>query len=345
MNGRHITYRATSLVLISLALITLTGCRKDLCYIHDQHSLTVKTNVVATWERLWERHYAIDWDEAWHSEWPVGYDDFIPQTGKGIRATTYNDGSEPTVYNLPTDGGALPMAEGHHAILFYNNDTEYIVFDETHDLATATASTRTRTRASFAPLHDDERTVTPPDMLYGAYVPDFLAERTLEYVDLPIEMRPLTYSYLIRFRFKGGQQYIAQARGALAGMADKVYLRDGHTDKVKATLLFDCEVDDKGCTALVQSFGAPDFSYTDGYTVDPANHDYTLSLEVQLSNGKRITFPAFDVSEAMREQPRGGVILVTDLEVSDEDGQTGAGTFDPTVDDWEDEIEVPLPLD
>ena len=110
--------------------------------------------------------------------------------------------------------------------------------------ATATATTRTRTRSSFQALHEGERTVTPPDMLYGAFVLEYIAERTLEAVELPIEMRPLSYSYLIRYRFASGQQYVAQARGALAGVADKVYLQDGHTDEVSSTVLFDCKVDD-----------------------------------------------------------------------------------------------------
>lgn len=157
-------------------------------------------------------------------------------------------------------------------------------------------------------------------------------------------MRPLTYSYLIRYRFASGQQYVAQARGALAGMAEKVYLQDGHTDGTSATLLFDCKVDEIGCTALLQSFGVPDYSYTDGYTTDQTNKSYVLSLEVQLKNGKKLDY-TFDVSRMVQAQPRGGVIQVTDIVVSDEDGQEGgSGGFDVDVDGWGDQIDIPLPL-
>lgn len=328
--------------LLALLLLTAAGCRKDLCYNHDEHAVAVKTEVVADWEQLWERHYRFDWEELWPDEWPRDYEEFLPEEGSGIRAMIYTDDQVATG-NLDQDGGHLPMNEGRHTLLFYNNDTEYIVFDETANSATATATTRTRTRASFQALHEGERTVTPPDMLYGAFVREYIAERTLEAVELPIEMRPLSYSYLIRYRFASGQQYVAQARGALAGVADKVYLQDGHTDEVSSTVLFDCKVDEQGCTALVQSFGAPGYSYTDGYTVDPATQNYTLSLDVMLKNGKQLTY-TFDVSPGMRAQPRGGILLVEDIVVSDEDGMEGSGGFDPSVEDWGDEIEVPLPI-
>lgn len=325
-----------------LLLAMLSGCRKDLCYNHEEHSMAVKTHVQAAWEQEWEREFHINWEEVWKEEWPREYDEFRPEVSEGIRAIVYTD-EKYAESNLNSEGGRLAMPEGRHSLLFYNNDTEYIIFDEVTSLATASATTRTRTRANFAELHENERTVTPPDMLYGAYVAEYEAERTWDPVALPIEMRPLVYSYLIRYRFASGQQYVVQARGALAGVADKVYLKDGHTDGVSSTVLFDCKVDELGCTALLQSFGAPDYSYTDGYTADQTNKQYTLSLEVMLGNGKTLSY-TFDVSGLMRAQPRGGVIQVTDIVVPDEDGQDGSGAFNPEVDGWKDEIDIPLPI-
>lgn len=68
------------------------------------------------------------------------------------------------------------MTEGRHSILFYNNNTEYIVFNDLTSSATATATTRTRTRAGFSELHKDERTVGQPDMLYGSYLGEYEAK-------------------------------------------------------------------------------------------------------------------------------------------------------------------------
>lgn len=332
----------TQWIMALFLLIVFSGCRKELCYNHDEHSVGVKTYVQSDWEQEWEREYLINWEELWKEEWPREYDEFRPEIGEGIRAVIYTNDSY-SESNLDAEGGRLPMSEGKHSILFYNNDTEYIVFDAVSSQATASATTRTRTRSNFAELHEGERTVTPPDMLYGAYVEEYNAERTWDEVGLPIQMRPLTYSYLIRYRFASGQQYVAQARGALAGMADKVYLKDGHTNGESSTILFDCKVDELGCTALVQSFGAPDYSYTEGYTTEQANKQYTLSLEVMLRNGKLLTY-TFDVSRMMQAQPRGGVLQVTDIVVSDEDGTEGSGAFDPDVEGWKDEIDIPLPI-
>lgn len=45
------------------------------------------------------------------------------------------------------------MPEGTHELLFYNNDTEYIVFDGVAASESATATTRGVTRSSFHELH------------------------------------------------------------------------------------------------------------------------------------------------------------------------------------------------
>lgn len=71
------------------------------------------------------------------------------------------------------------MPEGTHELLFYNNDTEYIVFDGVEASESATATTRGVTRSSFQELHAGERTVNQPDMLYGAYMEEYTAEKHL----------------------------------------------------------------------------------------------------------------------------------------------------------------------
>lgn len=338
--------------LLLAAAFTTTGCRKDLCYNHDEHAPSVKAVVEPEWMQEWENPYTggdiqLDWEEIWEEQgWPRSYDEFRPDIADGIRSIVYNEDAAPSTSNLDNDGGVISMTEGTHSILFYNNDTEYIIFDGTNNSATATASTRTRTRAGYrAPEpHQDERTITTPDPLYASYVPSYEAHKSLTPDRLPVTMFPRTYTYLIRYRFKSGLQYVSQAKGALAGMAEKVYLNDGHTDGAAATLLFDCKVDDKGCTAEVVCFGVPNFAYkTNEYLDDPENLHCVLNLEVLLKNGKRLTFDK-DVSFGMRLQPRGGVLLFDDIEISDEDGQEGSGGFDADVEDWGDEIEVPLPL-
>ena len=325
-------------------LLLLSGCRKDLCYTHDEHGWAVKVNVVADWEQEWERMHETDWEQNWMEDFSCSYDELRPDVADGIRVLVYPDqGDRYNEYNLEAEGGRLSMAEGMNSLLFYNNDTEYIVFSDLDASAAASATTRTRTRTTFTstPAHADERTINEPDMLYGTYVDEYEAQKTVEPVDLPLTMRPLVYTYLVRYEFSHGLEYVALARGALAGMAESVYLQDGHTGEAAATVLYDCTLQSYGAEAQVQTFGVPNYP-GEGY--GRAAQVYTLNLEVRLNNGKILDYE-FDVTAQVEKQPRGGVILVDGIEVSDEDGQEGSGGFDVDVDGWGDYVDIPLPLE
>lgn len=91
-------------------------------------------------------------------------------------------------------------------------------------------------------------------------------------------------------------------------------------------------------------FGVPNYP-GDHYTrADGTPAYYTLNLEVLLNNGKLLSYE-FDVTDQVNAQPRGGVITVEGIEVSDEDGMEGSGGFDVTVDGWGDYVDIPLPLE
>ena len=327
-----------------LAALSLSGCRKDLCYDHDEHGTATRALVEATWLREWEQGNGPELEESWdEASMGVAYDSLRPEAATGIRAVVYRGGGGLSEYNLGPSGGMLPLSEGLNSLLFYNNDTEYIVFDNVEESATATATTRSRSRSNFSGLREGERTVNAPDMLYGRYVADHRAERTADTVRLGVEMRPLVFTYLVRYEFSHGLQYVALARGALAGMAESVYLNDGHTGGATATVLYDgCELTDWGVLAEVRSFGAPNYPNAD-YSRAPAG-TYMLNLEVRLKNGNMLTYD-FDVTEQVAAQPRGGVIVVSGVEVDDETGTEGGGAFDVDVEGWGDYVDIPLPLD
>ena len=338
-SGRFFILHASFFIVLLLA-----GCRKDLCYTHDAHGWAVKVDVEADWEQEWERMHETDWKQNWMDDFSCSYDDLRPDVASGIRVLVYPDGdSWYNENNLKGEGGRLPMPEGVNSLLFYNNDTEYIVFSDLGASAAASATTRTRTRASFTstPAHAEERTINEPDMLYGAYIDEYEAKKTVDPVRLPLTMRPLVYTYLVRYEFGHGLGYVALARGALAGMAENVYLQDGHTDEAAATVLYDCTLQSYGVEAQVQTFGVPNYP-GEGYT--RAAQVYTLNLEVRLNNGKMLSYE-FDVTDQVEKQPRGGVILVNGIEVSDEDGTEGSGGFDVDVEGWGDYVDIPLPLE
>ena len=326
-----------------LAAVSLAGCRKELCYDHDTHALAVRVDVEATWLREWEQGNDLKLEENWDETlMGVRYDSLRPAEAEGIRVVVYDWEGGMAERNIKSTGGLIAMREGLNSLLFYNNDTEYIVFDNLSESATATATTRSRSRASFDGLRDGERTVNAPDMLYGRYVADYEAERRLDTVALPVEMRPLVYTYLVRYEFSHGLKYVALARGALAGMAESVYLNDGHTGNTTATVLYDeCSIEDWGVMAEVRSFGAPNYPNAD-YSRAPEG-TYMLNLEVRMKNGKTLTFD-FDVTDQVTAQPRGGVITVSGVEIDDETGLEGGSSFDVEVSDWGEYEDVVLPL-
>ena len=201
------------------------------------------------------------WSENWDAErFNREYEELHPERATGIAAFVYNEDGTRTEYHLPDEGGLLPMSGGAQVTALLQRRHLLHRLRGPDSWASATASTRTRTRATYTELHGNERTVNAPDVLYWARVEQLDAERTLEPVALPVLLRPLVYTYLIRYEFDEGLEHVAQARGALAGMAGSVYLQDGHTGDEPATVLYDCEITDYGVEAVVTSFGVPGFS-------------------------------------------------------------------------------------
>ena len=334
-------WSASALMLASV----LSGCRKDLCYDHDHW----KVNVVPEWELAWERDYGRDWKTDWDSPAGYAYDDLRPSPGNGLAAFVYDGDGHHTERHIGADGGELPVGEGPHSVLFYNDDTEYIVFSSMDSYAEASATTRTRTRASYAQNHGAESTVNSPDMLFGSWIEEIVIEGTpgVSLMDLPVTLRPLVYKYVIVYRFESGIEHVRQARGALAGMAESVYLRDGHTGPEKVTVLFDdarIDAERSEVSVAVSTFGVPDYpdKYYQGLSARDVPDVFGLNLEVMLPDGSLKSFE-FDISGQMADQPRGGVIEVEGLTVSEDEFGSG-GAFDVTVDGWGDYEDIILPV-
>lgn len=339
---RTLTNTAAAAVFL---LMILPGCRKELCYDHDHW----KVNVVPEWELEWERDYGRDWLAGWTSPAGYEYESLRPEPAAGLAAILYDGGDGFTERHIAAENGILPVGEGRHSLLLYNDDTEYIVFSSINSWAEASASTRTRTRSTYSAVHGQERTVNSPDMLFGSWTEELVVEGSPDAApsDLPVTMRPLVYKYLIVYEFTSGIEYVKQARGALAGMANSVFLQDGHTGEEKATVLFDNADIDEGrgiVSVVVNSFGVPDYpdKYYQGKSARDDGDKFGLNLEVMLPDGSLKTFE-FDVSEQLADQPRGGVITVSGLTVSKEEFGSG-GIFDVDVGDWGDYEDIILPI-
>lgn len=334
--------------LLAGALTVLASCEhKELCFDHDEHAPKSAVHIQAEYEQEWEltSEGGTDWESMWKDEFGMEYDELRPVTPEGLRIQFYHEDGTNSIHNAAPEGDVLHVRPGQHSILLYNNDTEYIVFDDMGSFASARATTRTRTRSSYLGNSymesSDENTVNEPDMLYGSYIESYTAERKLETDKLPVTMHPLVFRYLVRYKFSHGLEYVVLARGALAGMAGAVWLNSGRTAEESATILYDCTVEDFGAQACVHSFGIPDYP-NDLYTTR-AERKYGLNLEVMLKNGKIKSFD-FDVTDQVAAQPQGGIIEVDGIEITDEEGLEGGSGFDVDIDDWGEYEDIELPL-
>lgn len=334
---RHYYY----IIMCALVAVAVTSCREELCYDHYRRSA-----ITLDYEREWERDYGEGLLGGWNAEdCGSSYDELRPGLPESVSMVVYpeND-SLPSLYFLGRDGGEADLGAGQSDILFYNNDTEYVVIEESASLPQVSATTTTRSRSTLEPMHAGERTVSPPDVLYGAYINEVPEPSVHATTPMAVTMHPLVYTYVIRYVFDEGVEFVRLARGALAGMAEKVYLHSGATAPESATVLFDCEVTSWGVLAVVKTFGVPSFPGDhygrEGSEVDPSL-DFMLNLEVLCSDGSIKTFSQ-DVTTQVRRQPRGGVLTMRGLYLIDEDHQVDSG-FDVSVDDWGEWVDVELP--
>lgn len=335
------------LTVAALASLTaMTSCRKELCYNHFRTA-----SVMLTWEQEWERDYGMahadNWDSGLHG---FEYHELRPGMPDGVTLVTYKDDVSPRESFMSAQGGEVGVDGGDgYSLLMYNNDTEYIVLSDMASLADARASTTARVRSSLTyitSLMPAARTTNPPDVLYAAYVPEVPHIEIHENRPLPVQMQPLVYTYHVRYEFEHGLERVALARGALGGMAESVYLRNGVTSEDNTIILYDCEITSYGCKANVHSFGVPGFpdEYYGRSAASRAAQTYSLNLEVRLTSGKTMEFN-YDISDQIVKQPRGGVIRIKGIRIEDDEGLgDGNSAFDVEINDWGEHEDIDLPV-
>lgn len=329
-----------------LAIAVLSAChRTELCYDHYP-----KAALTFDWEQEWERDYGMshpaNWDASYHG---FDYDFLRPATPEWVNLIKYRDEAHDGEHYLSPDGGEIMLQEeSGHSFLLYNGDTEYIVLSDIASLPDARASATPRSRASISYVmerHPDSRSSNPPDVLYSAFIKDVPTIGVHQTLPLPVKMQPLVYTYVIRYEFEHGIEHVNLARGALGGMAESVYLRDGRTSDESSIILYDCDIKGYGCEARIRSFGVPGFpdEYYGRAAADVPERPYTLNLEIMLTNGSVLEFN-YDVAEQLRKQPRGGVITVSGIRIEDEQNQTPIDSgFDVDLSGWG-QVDVDLPL-
>lgn len=319
-----------------LLSVFLASCDQKELLCYPPTDTTVAFDV--RYNRLWQVTYpgAIDWKEAWNEYgFDIPYDSLMPKVPDGLRVVVYDDNQLIAMYNIAAHGGDVNIDDDDNSVLMFNNDSEYIVYFNLDSISDATASTRSVQRSTYqgSPyVRNSVRLVNPPDMLYNVFLDE--VEDDLHDGNVRLVMQPVVYTYLVRYQFDYGLDYVAIARGALAGMAEDVWLMTGYAGEDAVTILYDCHITDWGIEAVVRSFGAPSFA---------PQQKYGLNLEVRLKNGKILDYN-FDITDQMRLQPKGGVIDVGGIEISDKVGKEDPGVFDVSVEGWGEFEDIPIDL-
>ncbi|MDE6498545.1 MAG: DUF5119 domain-containing protein [Muribaculaceae bacterium] len=338
--------RLLYMVAFAAVVSATTSCRDELCYDHYP-----ALELSLSWEHEWERDYgmnhAANWDAELHG---FAYNALKPGKPEWVTSLRYTADGNAVQKHMDPDGGKIILEDDNEAssLLLYNGDTEYIVLSDMASLPDARASATLRSRTSLSYVmdrHPGARSTNSPDVLYAAFAENVPRVELHSTHHLPLNMQPLVYTYVVHYEFDYGADYIAEARGALGGMAESVYLRDGSTSDQAVIVLYDCEVTTYGCRAVLRSFGTPGFpdEYYGKASGAASDRPYTLNLEVLLKNGKTKEFN-FDVADQMANQPRGGVIRVKGMRVDDEEALYESG-FDVDVSGWGNSEIVDLPLE
>ncbi len=348
-NKHYMRLKLNMQAALATAATALVSCdNKNLCFDHWDHAMRYSVDYRLSWQRDWEYPLegGVDWQDNWdRHDFGMTYDFLRPSKPSGVRVRIYTDGYNNEQSNIPADGGIVNMTPGEHQILLYNNDTEYIVFNDITSLAQATATTRSRFRVTYIgnsaiEPREEENTVNPPDFLGVHYISSYRAEKTQVPTVVDVTMKPLVCRYLVRYYFAHGLEYVGVARGALAGMSGSVYLTGGHTGSDVVTVLYDCEVKPWGVETIVNTFGVPNYPNTD---FSRSHGPYGLNVEMRLKNGCIINYD-FDVTEQIVRQPRGGVIEVEGISIPDELGKEDTGSFDVNIDGWSEYEDINIDL-
>lgn len=332
------------LYIVIVSCLCFVACdMRELCYDHDSHAYKYQVNIVADYEQEWQ--YPLwpskDWKENWPDTFNLRYSDLLPVLPSGLRVMIY-DSLRYDRQNIGRNGGLVYLTELEKSFIICNNNTENIVFNDERDKEKASITTRPLMRNtykgnSFSPMKDINAK-TQPDVLYVSYVPSYIPVSVINPLDFPILLKPVVYTYYIRYEFEYGIHHVADlARGALAGMSGSVNLHTQEPGEDLATVMYDAKVRSTYIDAQVTSFGLLQDTVRLRSNLD-GDYACFLNLEVRLVNGATKVFEyndstlsQLDVTEQVLAQPRGGVIVVKGLRVEDSEV---VGFVDVNVEDW-----------
>ena len=334
------------LVMMVIATMLASCCRKPL-YLAQRGNVSFTTAVIDIhldflWGEHWKEDLQYPWNEQEHGV--LGYTE-----PWGIRSIVYllDEEKRRTEYltrNMSKEGGRVNIAtKEHYDMLFYNNDTEYIILP-TDGSTYYDATTRSNSRTSYTRTYDG---YNQPDQLFGTllndiYISDDADDYEMEYSEdgsllhvyrINATLRPYTLIYLYQVivlnnNDKEGAR-ITGAQGITAnGLARGVSLFTRTTD-TKAISLTQDDVNPMVTNQRVHLPGGHDtigaifaarmqtlwlpgitpiLEVTRGGEVEPIDSTF-VGVGLTLRSGYTYVMQK-NVTEQMKERPGGGVITL-----------------------------------
>lgn len=375
--SRHIA----PIVILVLLLSTIISCHRKPLYLAQRGNVSFTTAVFDIHlDFLWGEHWKDDlqypWDESQHGK--LGYTE-----PRGVRSIIYtlDEQYNRSVYlsrNMSNEGGRVNLAtKENYDMLFYNNDTEYILFDSDNSTY-YNATTRSSTKASYTRAANGHN---QPDQLFGTllsevYVSDDPGDYVMEYAEdgsvlyvyrIEATLRPYTFIYLYQIIVLNNNDEngarITGAEGITAnGLARSVSLFTRKTDTAAISLTQDevqplvanlpLRLPDGRDTigdifaARLQTWGLPGITpiqeVSRGTGVGDVDSTF-VGVGLKLRSGYTYVMQK-NVTEQMRSRPGGGVVtLVIDAtkEIPDSlinQPRPDDGGFKATVNQWDNGI-------
>lgn len=322
---------------------------------------------------MWQVDWKTRWEFPWNAEvlGPLGYTEPVsisahvyPLDDKGQHRSHYTQNFFGTTANIP-------ITVGEYDLLFHNNDSETLLFDDQDQLEAIHCNTRVissglkdsqsvltvvqktngETKADDTLIED--AVALMPDGLFVLYDQGEVISGNLddyEYIDGKYILRirgvmdPATYIHLFQIHLANNQGRVVGSNGggAITGVAAGVDLFTRVSARTPVCVPTDIYYDKSRdlMAGRFMTFGIPGCNPYDPESVAQASEGkHFLVLNVSYANGnwKNIRI---DVTSAFRALPLGGLIDLT-LDVNDfppEEGTPGSGGgFDALIDEWGEE--------
>jgi len=359
-------------ILVVAASIAVAGCTiEPILHLRKAIRTMVVVEPKINVDVMWQLNWAINWQFNWNVSalGPVGY---TPPASLRMHVFTHGPEGEPIshfVHNFVGDETQLEIFIGTHDLLFHNNDSEALLFQQDGDLGHVHSYTRklanglkASTQVLTIPQKLAGQTKAPsefiepvnltPDNLFSLYNQNQVITDNLddyEYIDgkyvlrIEGELYPSTFIYLFQIRLLNNDDRVIGSAGgaALTGMSQGVDLMTRQTWEPTASYLMDVYMDKPQdmLGAKVFTFGIPGCNPYDAASVAAApDGSHYLVLNVSYVNGSNKNI-SLDVTDKIRELPLGGVIDL-EIDVNDfppDESAGGDGGFVALIGDWDEQ--------